>query len=85
MNLKTHATDLWNEVVSLAKLVVSSPAGLRTEIGLIVTAAVSFGLLNATKASAEADAITALILLIAAVVTGAERLIQAFKSQPAGK
>jgi hypothetical protein len=80
MNLKLHATDLWNGLVELAKLAVAAPAEFRSEVGLIVTSAASLGLLSAAKAPAEADALTAVILLLAALVLAATKLIQAFKA-----
>ena len=67
--------DLANAIVSAAQ-----SGALKSEIGLIITAAVSFGALKAGNAPAEVDALTAFVVAVAAVGLAAERLVKAFKS-----
>lgn len=68
--------DLANAIVSAAQ-----SGALKNEIGLIVTAAVSFGLFKATNQSADVDALTAFIVAVAAIGLAAERLVKAFTNK----
>lgn len=67
--------DLANAIVAAGQ-----SGALKSEIGLILTAAVSFGALKAGNAPAEVSALTAFVVAVAAVGLAAERLVKAFKS-----
>ena len=68
------------EELANAILAAGQSGALKAEVGLIVTAAVSFGLLQTGKAPAEVDALTAFIIAVAAIGLAAERVVKAFKS-----
>lgn len=67
--------SLCDEVAGLA------PGQLQNEIGLLAMAAVTFGLLSATKAPAEATAVAAVILVLAQAGVAIERAVKAFQSK----
>lgn len=68
--------DLANAIVAAGQ-----SGALKSEIGLIVTAATALGALKAVNAPSEVDALTAFIVAVAAVGLAAERLVKAFKGQ----
>lgn len=80
--LKDVTVSFVGALEELANAIVSAgqSGALKSEIGLIVTAAVSLGVFKATNQPAEVDALTAFIVAVAAVGLAAARLVQAFKS-----
>lgn len=69
------------EELANAILAAGQSGALKSEIGLILTAAVSLGVFKATNAPAEVDALTAFVVAVAAIGLAAERLVSAFKSK----
>lgn len=66
--------SICDEIAGLA------PGQLQNEIGLVVAAAVTFGVLSAAKAPAEASAVAAVILVLAQAGVAIERAVKAFQS-----
>ena len=79
--LKNVTVDVVGALEELANAIVSAgqSGALKSEIGLIVTMAISFGVFKATNQPAEVDALTAFIVAVAAIGLAATRLVQAFK------
>lgn len=79
-SFKDFLVRLVGGVENLVDAVASLPPGeLKTEVGLIVTAVTTFGIFQVANPGSTVDALTALIIGLAAVGVALERVVKAVK------